>query len=507
MTATALPRKLGKYNILAEIGRGSFGAVYRACDTYLEREVAIKVLHAGLLVDPIYEERFQREARTLAGLEHPHIITIFEHREACSQPYIAMQLARGEDLAKALQRRRSFSWQETLDILQPVGEALDYAHSQGIVHRDLKPTNIVLDEKAGPLLTDFGLAYLVGEGTPMRGSSQMIFGDPHYTPPEVWEGNAATSASDLYALGCILFEMLTGAKAFDGPHDPAVMRAHFSAPHLPVTWPAGVPAAVKQVLRRALQERPEARYASAGEMTAALRGLDAGISVPSLLPTAAKGGTVPVWQQVGIDMVVIPGGAFHFGAARQMVELPTFRMGRTPVTNAQYAAFVRDTDHRPPFHWRPTGEIPAGKEDHPVVNVNFEDAQAFCQWAGCRLPREMEWEKGACGGQVRTYPWGDLWMWEACNAAVKDLMDTVPVSQHTGGASPYGLLDMAGNVWEWCADLSQAGRPERVLRGGSWLSDLEALQCTSRAGVPPLLRLPNVGFRCCLAGKGDGAPQ
>ena len=184
-----------------------------------------------------------------------------------------------------------------------------------------------------------------------------------------------------------------------------------------------------------------------------------------------------VRQKTGVEMVLIPAGDFFYGDGKQRIHLPIFALARTPVTNAQYKAFVDAAGHPVPNNWL-GGRIPAGKEDHPVVRVTWEDAQAFCGWAGCRLPTEQEWEKGARGTDGRVYPWGDRWELGRCNSKEAGINDTTPVGLYPSGASPYGLLDMAGNVRQWCEDLHgpdrghcKVLRSSRVLRGSSYSSE------------------------------------
>lgn len=209
----------------------------------------------------------------------------------------------------------------------------------------------------------------------------------------------------------------------------------------------------------------------------------------------------PIWQQIGIEMVTIPAGEFLNGDKKERVHLPEYRLARTPVTNAQYRAFVEATGQRAPDHWG-GGRIPEGKEDHPVVEVSWEDAQAFCRWAGCRLPAEREWEKGARGTDGREYPWGDKWEEGRCNSVEAGIRGTTPVGRYPEGASPYGLLDMAGNVWEWCEDWYDADRNFKVLRGGSWGDLWHYVRAANRLYYYPGNRLNIFGFRCAVSPGG-----
>jgi formylglycine-generating enzyme required for sulfatase activity len=199
------------------------------------------------------------------------------------------------------------------------------------------------------------------------------------------------------------------------------------------------------------------------------------------------------------EMVLVPAGEFLMGSDPRKDEdahddeqpqhtlyLPDYYMAKTPVTNAQYTAFVQATGHDQPEHWE-GGRPPSGKEDHPVVSVSWRDAIAYCNWLSevtgrpYRLPSEAEWEKGARGTDGRIYPWGDQWDAQRCNSREGGPDGTTPVGAYPQGASPYGLLDMVGNVWEWTRSIHknylydpEDGREglqaegKRVLRGGSW---------------------------------------
>jgi eukaryotic-like serine/threonine-protein kinase len=266
---------LGRYTIRAEIGRGGFATVYQALDTSLNREVALKVLHPQMSADRSFVERFRKEARTLASLRHPHIITVYEVSEVEGRLFIAMELAHGLSLANAIGDRKRFAWADALAILKPVCEALDYAHGQGVVHRDLKPANVLLDAERGPLLTDFGFARLLSDSSTSMSLSGGILGTPAYIAPEVWELDTATPAADIYALGCIAYEMLTGDVLFVGKTPMQSMRAHDRGPQFPATWPEDVPPGVAAALQVALARKPENRYPKATTFWHALNDLDA----------------------------------------------------------------------------------------------------------------------------------------------------------------------------------------------------------------------------------------
>ena len=191
-----------------------------------------------------------------------------------------------------------------------------------------------------------------------------------------------------------------------------------------------------------------------------------------------------------IETIIIPAGPFLRGEPLEQVELSEFRIARYPVTNADYARFVEATGPHRPDHWRRDGSYPPELARHPVVFVSWEDAAAYAGWAGGRLPSEAEWEKAARGVDGRLYPWGNEFIAENCN--------TRPVDAHPGGVSPYGLMDMAGNAWEWTATPYEADQQWRILKGGAWdYKGLKDTRCAFRVYFRPTFRNSAVGFRCC----------
>jgi formylglycine-generating enzyme required for sulfatase activity len=201
-----------------------------------------------------------------------------------------------------------------------------------------------------------------------------------------------------------------------------------------------------------------------------------------------------VWTnpQDGKEMIRIPAGEFLYGAEKKKINLPEFWIDRTPVTNAEYARFVAATGHRPPRHWE--GKVsPEKVADHPVVEVSWHDAVAYAEWAGKRLPTGEEWEKAARGTDGREYPWGN-WEEDRCNTKEAGVGSTTPVGRYSpGGDSPYGCVDMAGNVWEWT--VVEEG-DIRMVRGGSWDLDRDYARCAARVRGYPSVSRGNFGFRC-----------
>lgn len=260
-------KSLGQFEILDEIGRGGMATVFRARQKTINRTVAVKVLPPGLLHDPGFYERFIREVDVIAHLEHPHILPIYDFGEVDGIPYIAMRYLAGGSLAQMIRRGlpplnwlpRPF-WQ--------IAQALDHAHQQGVIHRDLKPGNIMLDENGNAYLTDFGIAKVLNSN--LTGSA--IIGTPAYMSPEQANGLPLDARSDIYSLGIVLFELITGREPFEAETPIALVLKHLNEP-MPSARAlrAGVPVEVEQVIFRATAKDPDMRYPSATDMAAELQ--------------------------------------------------------------------------------------------------------------------------------------------------------------------------------------------------------------------------------------------
>ncbi|MDH4153100.1 MAG: SUMF1/EgtB/PvdO family nonheme iron enzyme [Nitrospira sp.] len=213
-----------------------------------------------------------------------------------------------------------------------------------------------------------------------------------------------------------------------------------------------------------------------------------------------------------VDMVKVPKGPFLYGDEKTRVVIDhDYWIDKYPVTNEKYRAFVERGGYENQAYWSPEGwrwkteksisgpeywnDTKWNKPDHPVVGVSYYEAEAYANWAGKRLPTEQEWEKAARGEDGRQYPWGEEFDKARCNGGESGIHRTTPVTQYPEGVSPYGCYDMAGNVWEWCADWYEEKGGERVLRGGSWLDSPEALRVLHRSGSGPAYRFFLIGFR------------
>ncbi len=632
--------RLGKFDVLAEIGRGGSGMVYRGRDPDLDRNVAIKVLDPYLVEDEQIVKRFKREARLAARLSHPNIVTIYDVGQDNGWHYFVMEYLEGETLAEIIRQRAPLPLGEVLANLYPLALALDYAHGEQMVHRDVKPANVIIGPAGRVTLTDFGTVRAPHE-TQMTALGTIV-GTPRYMSPEQVEGTEVGPASDRYSLGVVAYEMLSGRVPFqmDNPAAMLYKIAHEQTPPIGQVHP-GIPKSVEAVLQKVLTKDQTERYPSAAAFVAALgqaivaetadektlAALQAITPISTQLPARPDRPhpswplrdwlrRVPLWSwAVGgaavlillvlalvgalggepgataadrptvtpaatmipaetpgavhqilvpadgqVEMVSVPAGEFIMGtnngnpyeAPVRTVYLDGFWIDKTEVTNAQFSAFASETGYRTEAeqqgggynytndgrlfvegaNWqRPQGpgsDI-AGLDDYPVVLVSWSDAQAYCQWRNARLPTEAEWEKAARGDDARKHPWGDDFDRSSLNycdancpfdwrivGANDGYAMTAPVGSYLQGASPYGALDMAGNLREWVADWfdenyyrvapneNPAGPAEgrrRVARGSAW-NDVEwTVRSTDRFAYQPTVASNEVGFRCAA-----GAP-
>jgi hypothetical protein len=279
MTETTNPSpnisKIARYDILHEIGRGGMAAVYLAHDPNFGRDVAIKVLPRELLHDPAFRARFHREARTIAALEHPAIVPVYDFGEQEGQPFLVMRYMSGGSLVPRI-RLGPIPASEAARILVRIGAALDAAHAKGVVHRDLKPANILFDQYGEAYLGDFGIAQISGSATALTGS--MILGTPAYMSPEqISGGKKLDGRSDIYALGIVAFEMLTGQAPFQAESPIQMMMMHLSTPppRMPETA-IQLPRGSNEVLEKALAKEPQDRYQKAADFSNAFLELSTG---------------------------------------------------------------------------------------------------------------------------------------------------------------------------------------------------------------------------------------
>jgi len=284
-----------RYELEELVGSGGMSSVYKAHDTLLERDVALKILHEHHLDDAEYVERFRREARTVAQLSHPNIVTVIDRGDADGQPFIVFEYIDGRTLDKVVARRGALPVEQALAIAIACARGLAFAHSHGLVHRDVKPQNILLDDTRQPKVTDFGIARSlnVRKGVTQTGT---VLGTSNYIAPEQARGERSGAASDIYSLGVVLFELLTGRVPFDGDNFVTVALRHINEPPPSISTRRGdVPPRVDAAVRRALAKDPSDRFPSmdafAAELSECLREVRAGSpdSSATVITPAAPG--------------------------------------------------------------------------------------------------------------------------------------------------------------------------------------------------------------------------
>jgi serine/threonine-protein kinase len=645
------------YHIIEKLGQGGMATVYKAYDTRLERDVAIKIVRKESIPPEQLErimKRFEREAKALAKFLHPNIVPVYDYGEFQGAPYLVMAYLPGGTLKDKI--GEPVPVQIALDYVIPIASALNYAHQRGVIHRDVKPSNILITEDGMVMLSDFGIAQILEATTTQLTATGMGVGTPEYMAPEQWQGKA-TEASDQYALGVVLFELLTGRKPYSADTPLAVALKVMSEPlPRPSSMVPEIPEEVEKVLYKTLARDPQDRFEDMKALRKALQGFAAGKSESHLKegvktisaipdetseekqkgklassefeiermeqstgpaepePTSqewapvtsesvtqdmldatpveeirsvpketkkkhgiskwAKWGGIGVicaiclfsylmpaswWctltgnalegcpittqepfvsvnEKDGAEMVYVPAGKFLMGSEdinadsdedpEHTVYVDEYWIYRYEVTNEKYAEFLNEMGnqkeesvtwfdassvsaniHKNGGEW----EADSGYEDHPVVQVTWYGAQAYCEWAGGKLATEAEWEKAARGEDGGTYPWGkaspncDLVQYSSCSGTTQVIGST------PAGASPYDAMDMAGNVWEWVADWYDANYYQnspsrnptgptsgttRVLRGGSWYGNEEGVRASIRGNSLPDYSSDSYGFRC-----------
>jgi hypothetical protein len=383
------PEKIGRYEIKSELGRGGMATVYRGWDPLFEREVAVKVLPPELLhSDPQFKMRFEREAKIIASLEHPSIVPVYDVGDDTGQPYFVMRYMSGGSLSDRI-KAKNLTVDDAVKILGQLAPGLDEAHVKGIVHRDLKPSNILFDSKGTPYISDFGIAKLSqAQSGNMTGSA--IIGTPAYMAPEQAQGTGVDGRTDIYAVGIILFEMLTGKQPYEADTPMAVAFKHITdpVPNIHDTNPA-LPEDVDTVIHRAMAKNKDDRFSTATDMVDTLRNISAGQKVSVEMPTVKgvlpkvgtqipaaktalagpKAAEMPAARPFNIWLVIVPvilvavlgGGYFAFSLINspEATEAPTL---------TQAAVIPTDTVEAVPQATETSASIPV-IVDTPTVTV------------------------------------------------------------------------------------------------------------------------------------------
>ncbi|MFT6898016.1 MAG: serine/threonine protein kinase, partial [Paraglaciecola sp.] len=263
---------VGRYEIKELIGEGAMAKVYRAYDPEINRSLAFKILKNDFCVDEEYLSRFLREAKAAGALSHPSIVTVYDVGKVDNSPYIMMELLKGGDLGELLEEHKKLSVRKTLIIGQQLAKAINYAHNAGIVHRDLKPDNImVLEDRESIKVADFGIARISQNEEAQKTQVGSVLGTPRYMSPEQALGEEVDGRSDLFSIGVILYEMLTGVKAFDASNIGTLMTQITQKQPAPLQELCpDIPAGLRQIVQKLLQKKPDKRFQTGDELATAI---------------------------------------------------------------------------------------------------------------------------------------------------------------------------------------------------------------------------------------------
>jgi eukaryotic-like serine/threonine-protein kinase len=555
-----------RFELIDPAGVGGFATVWRAYDHQHERVVAVKLLHRQHAEDLTRRQRFFRGAQRMAVLRHPHVVRVLQESGHDGKAvYFVMDYLAGGDL---LRRVRSGTWRAelTLPTLLGVAEALQCAHVLDLVHRDVKPANILLDEHDAALLTDFDL---VRAPDTTGGTRTGALGTFLYAAPEAMgDASRVDGRADVYSLSMVAIFLLLGKDLPpEALRDSAVLIRDLHAPP-PLkqlltkgcAWSADerfqsmaefVEAlrAVRTAAGATGGDNPLGRAANErvgrpvrGVMVPIRDSLDRGEGVGSVSAVAyldpslsavvtnppfkpirpvqtaysAAGSANVIHDKTEIELVWIPGGKYRMGSPegqgeqrerpQHEVTVSEFLLGKSPVTNEQFARFLQaNPEAKEPEYW---ADRRFNQALQPVVGVSWEDAQAYAEWAGLRLPTEAEWEYACRAGTKKQYSSGDT---EEDLGRVGWFRGNSEGRLHEVGEKPpndFGLYDLHGNVWEWCADwyglyaakaatdpTGSDGGDSRVLRGGSWVDGAQYARSAARIGARPAVRENSIGFR------------
>jgi serine/threonine protein kinase len=585
-------QSLGRYHILKQLGEGGMAIVYKARDTNLDRDVAIKVIRTDIFGPAILKrllERFKREGQALAKLAHPNIVTVLEYGEHNGAPYLVMPYLPGGTLKSRI--NKPIQYQDAVHLLIPIAQALAHAHEQGIIHRDVKPANILITRTGEPMLSDFGIAKLLDtEETRELTGTGVGIGTPEYMAPEQGMGQSDERA-DIYALGIVFYELVTGRIPYRADTPMAILMKKSQEPlPRPKSFVPSLPDSVENVLIKVLARDPNNRYQTAREFADALERLARGETVTREISKSSKPNSAWLWVGLGALVIIlvvflidrltgrgvaealptsapaniststpfntqtpsdtntprvtstpelnigsvmtgndgmtllyVPAGEFTMGnndgndkeKPAHTVYLDAYWMDQTEVTTAMYAKCVDAGACKPPSdtssYTRSSYYGNSQFNNYPIIFVDWYQAKNYCEWVDGRLPTEAEWEKAARGTDGRIYSWGNNYPNSNLLNYNGENDDTQAVGSYPGGASPYGLLDMAGNVWEWVADwydkgyyvhspssnpLGPSSGEFRVMRGGSWSYTANEVRSASRFSYDPSVPYGSIGFRC-----------
>ena len=583
---------LDKYRIEAKLGQGSFGDVYLVTYLPLNQPRALKVLRREFLTDKEFEsaqKHFMDEAQLGGELNspnpNPHLLMIYEPILNEEMAGIVMEYASGGSLTRLMQqaaeRGQNIPVAQAVQIAIEVAQGLSPLHVRGEVHRDIKPSNILFDQQGHARVADLGLVQSRDDKSDRRLTSKPApqpGGTGYASPEQETSGNLLKPPSDIYSLGVVLFEMLTGRnytmlkpgtraasmrkdtpaeldnlltrmlskdpekRPWDGAEAARLLRGVLEEKRKPQLWlllvlaillallwfkscgqtplptPAPLIILIPTSTRASMDSIPnlptiEREATSTPTLQVVATPVLTDTPLPSPSPTVGKGSS-RIRKKDGMEMMYLPGESFTMSAGgdEHTVTLDSYWIDKTEVTNAKYAMCVQTGGCTEPSskisNSRQSYYLNSQFGNYPVIFVNWNQSKAYCEWAGAKLPTEAQWELAARGQDGRTYPWGEIIDPSFANYN-QNIGDTTEVCQYEKGNSPYGLCDMAGNVWEWVGDwygnypTAPVANPSgpltgqfRVLRGGSWSNIDHSIRAANRYSYSPSRADYGFGFRC-----------
>jgi len=364
----------GRYRLVELLGQGGMARIYRGHDTQLDRDVAVKILRPEYGRDPDFSSRFRQEAQNAASLNHPNIVGVYDYGQDEAGPFIVMELVDGEDLASIVKRSGALPPRQAARITAEAARALHAAHQRGIVHRDVKPGNVMINRDGQVKVTDFGIARAMAEA--QMTLPGITLGSVHYFSPEQARGDQTTASSDIYSLGIVLFELLTGHRPWEADSAAAVAMARLAGPPPdPSTMRSGLPTDLVAIDRKALATEPADRWSSASSMAAALEAFLAGTAVPGVgagLANVAGAGAAGAAGLAGTA-----GAGAGYGATPTSATAATSATARPNPGAIPYVpeAYAEDERPRPsdPYRRTPSGAGGGSGRGRPPARPLDED--------------------------------------------------------------------------------------------------------------------------------------
>lgn len=523
--------------------------VYRATEESTKKKFTVKTLPLAEEGEKAYLDLLREHIDKIRQLHHPGLLSVVDSGMVGESFYVVLEYIEGQNLKEIREDKENLSWELLFEAMMQILQSIDFMHRYGILHLGLTPSKILLFLHEGTpqfvKIDPIGRVFLPGSNPPD------IYENTVYTAPELSVNMKPEESADIYSLGVIFYEMMAGTL----PYLPGLTFYQNVLPEAPslrrLKPQLKIPRAIEKTILKAIRWLPAERFAKISLWQKALLGkkkipwlnffiLGGFVGVialyfllfvikpssvvlpevaPSvketklphdkLLPTSEESLKAKIDALTNIQkadakkMCFVPGGNTRVGSLEgdldeapiRMVRIASFYIDRTEVTQEQYRLFVESTGHTVPQSWV-EGQFPEEKKNHPVVGVTWYDASLYAAWRRQRLPLESEWERAAHAGKGQIWPWGNLF-WE--NLANIHTQALKPVGSYPKGKSPYGVMDLSGNVWEWVQEWYDLEiKKDRIIKGGSYRSWQEQCTTTYRDGFSPESSRNDIGFRCVL---------